>query len=145
MLGGMSSRLEGITFTDSADGLDWAEAKADLAADDFDNGRTPEQLARSFQNSFTAAYAFDERRCVGMARLLADGVCNAYLIDVWTHSPYRGRGIASEMIRRLLATVPGHHVLLITENASGLYRKLGFVDEQQAALSLVVGEWLKPA
>jgi ribosomal protein S18 acetylase RimI-like enzyme len=42
-----------------------------------------------------------------MARLLSDGVCSAYLVDVWTSSRYRRRGIASEMIRFLLDEVPG--------------------------------------
>ena len=80
-----------------------------------------------------------------MARLLADGVCNAYLIDVWTYTPSRNRGIASEMIRRLTLTVPGHHMLLITEQASELYRRLGFDEEKQTAMSKVVGEWLSLA
>ena len=38
-----------------------------------------------------------------MARLLSDGVCNAYLVDVWTMSVYRRQGIASRMICAALA------------------------------------------
>ncbi len=41
---------EEITFTQSLDGVNWTALKADLAADDFDNGRTPEQLQTSFAN-----------------------------------------------------------------------------------------------
>jgi len=79
-----------VRIESSLEGVDWAQAKADLAADDFDNGRTPEALRRSFQQSQHVAFARDGDRVVGMARLLSDGVCNAYLVDVWTASAYRG-------------------------------------------------------
>lgn len=76
-----------------------------------------------------------------MARLLSDGVCNAYLVDVWTASPYRRRGIARAMIRRLLDEVPGQHVGLQTTDAQGLYESLGFAPQPEF-WSLVVGSWL---
>ena len=98
-----------VRIDDSPEGIDWAQAKADLAADNFDNGRTPDALQRSFERSQHVAFARDGDRVVGMARLLSDGVCNAYLVDVWTSSAYRRQGIASAMIRRLLAEVPGQH------------------------------------
>src|SRR5438093_13076328 len=99
------------------EGIDWALAKADLAADDFDNGRTPDALRRSFAQSQHVAIARDGDRVVGMARLLSDGVCNAYLLDVWTHSAYRRRGIASAMVRALADAVPGQHIGLQTDDA----------------------------
>ncbi|MGA2837621.1 MAG: hypothetical protein ABSF84_13585 [Acidimicrobiales bacterium] len=66
-----------IVINDSLDGIDWAQTKDDLAADDFDNGRSPEALRRSFERSQHVAFARDDGRVVGMARLLSDGVCNA--------------------------------------------------------------------
>jgi len=125
----------------SLDGIDWAQAKADLAADDFDNGRSPEALRRSFERSQHVVFARDGARVVGMARLLSDGVCNAYLVDVWTASAYRRRGIASAMVRRLLDAVPGQHVGLQTDDGHDFYATLGF-EEQPRFLSVVVGTWL---
>jgi ribosomal protein S18 acetylase RimI-like enzyme len=126
----------------SLEGIDWAQAKADLAADDFDNGRTPEALRRSFEQSEHVAFARDGVRVVGMARLLSDGVCNAYLLDVWTASPYRRRGIGSAMVRRLLERVPGQHVGLQTAaDAHAFYESLGF-RAQPEFWSTVVGSWL---
>jgi ribosomal protein S18 acetylase RimI-like enzyme len=124
--------------------IDWVQAKADLAADDFDNGRSAEALRRSFQQSHQVAFARDGDRLVGMARLLSDGVCNAYLVDVWTASAYRRRGIASAMIRHLLEQVPGQHVGLQTENGQALYASLGF-KPQPEFWSMVVGAWLDNA
>jgi ribosomal protein S18 acetylase RimI-like enzyme len=132
----MAVRVDG-----SLDGIDWERAKADLAADDFDNGRSPDALRRSFERSQHVAIARDGDRVVGMARLLSDGVCNAYVVDVWTHSAYHRRGIATEMMRRLVEAVPGQHVGLQTDSAQALYRGLGF-RPQPEFLSLVSGRWL---
>ena len=123
-------------------GIDWAQAKADLAADHFDNGRSAEALRRSFEQSQHVAIARDGERVVGMARLLSDGVCNAYLVDVWTASSHRRQGIASGMLRTLLDEVPGQHVGLQTDDAQELYRSLGF-EPQPEFWSLVVGSWLE--
>jgi hypothetical protein len=73
-----------VRIGESLDGIDWAQAKADLAADDFDNGRSPGALRASFERSQHVAIARDDDRVVGMARLL----------DVWTMSAYRGRASA---------------------------------------------------
>jgi ribosomal protein S18 acetylase RimI-like enzyme len=136
MLRAMTVRIDS-----SLDGIDWARAKADLAADAFDNGRSAEALRRSFEQSQHVAFARDGDRVVGMARLLSDGVCNAYLVDVWTLSAYRRQGIGSALVRLLLAVVPGQHVGLQTDDAQPFYDELGF-RRQPEFLSTVVGQWL---
>jgi hypothetical protein len=89
----------GVRIDSSLDGIDWVQAKADLAEDDFDNGRSPEAPQRSFEQSQHVAFAREGDRVVGMARLLSDGVCNAYLVDAWTASAYRRRGVATSLTR----------------------------------------------
>jgi len=132
----MTVRVDG-----SLDGVDWAQAKADLAADDFDNGRSPGALRASFEHAQHVAIARDGDRVVGMARLLSDGVCNAYLLDVWTMSAYRRQGIGSAMVKLLMDCVPGQHVGLQTDDAQAFYASLGF-RHQPAFMSAIVGEWL---
>src|SRR5512134_362483 len=99
-----------VEITSTLDWVDWAQAKADLAADDFDNGRSPDALRRSFEQSQHVALARDGDRVVGMARMLSDGVCNAYIVDVWTASTHRRQGIAARMLRLLVDAVPGQHI-----------------------------------
>jgi ribosomal protein S18 acetylase RimI-like enzyme len=125
----------------SLEGIDWAQAKADLVEDDWDNGRSAEALKRSFEQSQHVAFARDGDRVIGMARLLSDGVCNAYLVDVWTHSAYRRRGVASELMRLLVEAVPGQHIGLQTHDAQAFYESLGF-QPQPEFWSLVSGTWL---
>ena len=139
MLSAMPIRVDG-----SLENIDWVQAKADVAADDFDNGRSPDALRRSFEQSQYVVFARDGDRVVGMARLLSDGVCNAYLVDVWTMRSYRRQGIASSMIRHLVAQVPGQHIGLQTDDAQAFYRSLGF-GPQPEFMSVVVGTWLDNA
>jgi len=122
-------------------GVDWERVKADLEGDDFDNGRSARALQRSFDQSQHVAIARDGSRVVGTARLLSDGVCNAYLLDVWTASSHRRRGIGSQMVRILADRVPGQHIGLQTDDAGMFYAGLGF-RAQPEFLSLVVGSWL---
>lgn len=122
--------------------VDWEQAKAALAADEFDNGRSPGALRRSFEHSAHVAYAWSGSDLVGMARLLSDGVCNAYLVDVWTHSAHRRRGVGSAMVEYLAAKVPGQHIGLQADDEHlFFYRGLGFAP-QPHFLAKVVGEWL---
>jgi RimJ/RimL family protein N-acetyltransferase len=139
--GGLTWYALAVRIDDSLDGVDWVQAKADLAADQFDNGRSPDALRLSFEQSQHVAIARDGDRVVGMARLLSDGVCNAYLLDIWTASANRRQGIASRMIRRLLEQVPGQHLGLQTDNGRELYESLGF-RQQPEFWSRVSGTWL---
>jgi ribosomal protein S18 acetylase RimI-like enzyme len=133
--------INAVHVDESMEGIDWESVKADLAADDFDNGRTAEALRRSFDQSQHVAFARAGDRVVGMARMLSDGVCNAYLLDVWTSSAYRRRGIGSAMIRLLLQRVPGQHVGLQTGDVQRFYESLGF-RAQPEFWSIVAGSWL---
>ena len=130
-----------IIYKTNLEDIDWAEMKTTLRQDDFDNGRSPEQLKASFENSYAICIAYSASRIIGTARVLSDGVCNAYLVDVWTLSEFRHKGIASTMIEKLLSQLSGQHVYLQTDDASELYAKLGFV-EQPLGMSKVVGKWL---
>jgi GNAT superfamily N-acetyltransferase len=133
--------LEGLEISGQITRVDWEQAKADLAADRFDDGRSAAALRRSFEQSEHVAFAWLDDRLVGMARLLSDGVCNAYLLDVWTRSSARRRGIATRLVRHLIDAVPGQHIGLQTDDAEGFYRLLGFAREPQF-MGLVVGKWL---
>jgi predicted GNAT family acetyltransferase len=130
-----------IIYKTNLENIDWTEMKTTLRQDAFDNGRSPEQLKASFENSYAVCIAYAEGRMIGTARVLSDGVCNAYLVDVWTLSEFRHKGIASTMIQKLMSQLNGQHVYLQTDDAQELYAKLGFV-EQPTGMSKVVGKWL---
>lgn len=130
-----------VIFKTDLEGVDWQAMKTTLVEDNFDNERTPEQYQRSFENSAFTVIAYTEGRIIGTARVLSDGVCNAYLVDVWTLTAYRNQGIARRMIDILLARLQGQHVYLFTDDVPEFYRSLGFV-ERGVGMEKVVGEWL---
>ncbi len=130
-----------VSITGSLEGIDWDQVQADLAVDHFDNGRSPVALRRSFEHSQHVVVARDGQHVVGLARLLSDGVCNAYLLDVWTRAGYRHQGIATTMVQDLAIQVPGQHIGLQTDRAQSFYTRLGF-RSQPEFMSLVVGAWL---
>jgi GNAT superfamily N-acetyltransferase len=128
-------------FSSSTDGVDWAMLKSALAAGHFDNGRTPEEYQRSHESSHAVIFGRSNGEFVANGRILSDGVCNAYLVDVWTASRYRRRGVGREVVSRLVSTVPGQHVALFTPDMEAFYMTLGF-QPQRGGMSQVIGSWL---
>lgn len=98
-------------------------------------------LRTFFERSQPVVFAWLDGRLIGMARVLSDGVCNASLLDVWTQSTIRKRGVAREMVNHLAAALPGQHLGLKTDDAEQFHTALGFWPQPQF-MSLVVGGWL---
>jgi predicted GNAT family acetyltransferase len=78
---------------------------------------------------------------IAKARALSDMVGNAYIVDVWTWTPFRRQGIATRLLQLLLERLQGQHVCLLADERHAFYHALGF-RPQQEALSLVVGRHL---
>ena len=133
-----------VSLVTHCDGVDWETLKATLANDDFDNGRTPAQLEQSFRASARVVFARHGEGIVGTARALSDGICNAYVVDMWTHSKLRRHGIGRRMLERLVAPLQGQHVYLFTDDQSEFYKACGFVP-RGVGLERVVGNWLRNA
>ena len=69
-------------------------------------------------------------------------MCNAYVVDVWTRSTHRRRGIARTLLRLLLDRLEGQHVYLFTDDAQAVYESAGF-RPQGVGMGQVVGTWLR--
>jgi len=131
-----------IEYVTGLDGVDWDEIKRKIQEDDFDNGRTAEQLRVSFENSYATCLAYEGDQIVGKLRALSDGVCNAYIVDVWTYHPYRNQGIARKMMETVLGQLKGQHVYLFTDPETvEFYERLGF-KKWGIGLGKVEGDWL---
>lgn len=126
--------------TDCED-VDWIALTRALAADDFDNGRTPFQLEASFRASASVAFARVGNEIIGTARALSDGVCNAYVVDMWTRSSHRRHGVGRRMIEQLIAPLDGQHVYLFSDDRADFYAACGFVS-RGVGMERVVGTWL---
>ncbi len=68
---------------------------------------------------------------VGLARVVTDHATFAYLCDVYVLEEHRGRGLAREMMREVMAhpaLAGARRAMLATRDAHGLYRHFGFTD-----------------
>ena len=89
-----------------------------------------ELVDRSIENSICFG-AYDREAQIGFARVVTDRATFAYVGDVFVLSPYRGRGVA----RQLMQAIRDHPDLknlrrwhLLTHDAHPLYRLFGFHD-----------------
>lgn len=85
-------------------------------------------VERSIEHSLPFG-VYQGTRQVGFARVISDYATFAYMSDVFILEEYRGRGLG----KWLMETIVGHPALqglrrwiLLTRDAHGLYRKVGF-------------------
>ena len=131
-----------ITYRYDTEDVNWEALRLILIEDHFHNGRSSEQYRLSFQNSAAVVFAFEDDRIIGTARMLSDGVCNAYIVDVWTLNRYRRQGIAQHMMDYLEGQASGQHISLWTESSQAFYEQLGYKRSTDTLYEKVVGEWL---
>lgn len=88
----------------------------------------PDRLLKALQNSDFLVVAWDGDTLVGVLEALDDsyGVFVNYLC---VRPYYQGLRIGSKLMEMLLARYSGLQVWLMTQNASGFYRRFGFVSK----------------
>ena len=95
---------------------------------------TKEQAERSIAHQLYSITALKDGQIAGIARLLGDAAIYWYINDVWVLPEYQGKGIGSNMVKKLIqyvkeASVPGTSVslcLMSAKDKEGFYEKLGF-------------------
>jgi len=93
-------------------------------------GVSMDVVKRSIEHSLAfGVYKGDQQ--VGFARIITDYATFAYLGDVFILEPFRGRGLS----KWLMEVIVGHPELqglrrwvLLTRDAHGLYRQVGFTE-----------------
>ncbi|MDX9827106.1 MAG: GNAT family N-acetyltransferase [Spirochaetia bacterium] len=124
--------MEKIRYSDRLEEMDFDRMSAMLSQAHWCQGIGAEELRISAENSSLQVGAFNEKGLqIGCARAISDKVRFAYVIDVFVDEAYRGKGIASEMMRFMLDNPSMKRVyqwFLITKDAHPLYRKVGFTD-----------------
>jgi len=65
---------------------------------------------------------------VGFARAVSDGVCFAFLADVYIDDAHRGAGLGKRLVARMIDEGPGADFrwMLVTLDAHTLYEQYGF-------------------
>jgi GNAT superfamily N-acetyltransferase len=101
-------------------------------------GISRDKVERSIQTSFCFG-VYDRDAQIGFARVITDFVTFAYIGDFFIAGPHRGHGLGKWLISTILACPEIANLqrkCIVTAEAHGLYREMGFMSVQRPAAYL---------
>lgn len=122
--------LNDISISTNKDKLDVLLIHAFLTNSYWAKGRSIETIQKSIDHSFCFGLFYKEKQ-IGFARVASDAVIFAYIMDVFLLEEYRGQGLSKLLLNYMLDESELKEVenwILATNDAHGVYRKLGFID-----------------
>ena len=125
-----ATRSDGYLLTGDRSRLDLDLVHHWIATDTYwARGRSRESMRAAIDGSVPLGVYHPGGRQVAFARVVTDGVVFAYLSDVYVDRSVRGLGLGTWLVRCLrdeLARRGLRRFALTTEDAHGLYAKVGF-------------------
>jgi GNAT superfamily N-acetyltransferase len=118
----------GICYSDTRD-LVIESILALYQANNWSSAQKPELLHKALLASHSLFTAWDATKLVGLGNAISDGYLVVYYPHLLVLPEYQGRGIGSDLMRRLMARYDGfhQHMLVADGRALDFYRKCGFV------------------
>lgn len=90
---------------------------------------TVNELEQMCKQSWYAMYAFDDKKLVGMGRIISDGVITGVICGVCVLPEYQSIGIGKEIVERLIQHCEQNKVipqLMCVEKLQSYYESIGF-------------------
>ena len=90
---------------------------------------TVNELERMCKQSWYAIYVFDDKRLVGMGRVISDGVITGIICGVGVLPKYQSSGIGKGIVKRLIQHCEQNKVipqLMCVEKLQSYYESIGF-------------------
>ncbi|HDW3055631.1 TPA: GNAT family N-acetyltransferase [Bacillus cereus] len=90
---------------------------------------TVNELEQMCKQSWYAIYVFDDKRLVGMGRVISDGVITGIICGVGVLRKYQSSGIGKEIVKRLIQHCEQNKVipqLMCVEKLQSYYESIGF-------------------
>jgi GNAT superfamily N-acetyltransferase len=104
--------------------------------------RTAEELERTLQNSWFLVSAMNGDELVGAGRLVSDGIQYAVIFDMIVAPEWQGRGIGSEILKRLLTRCDEAGIrdvlLFAASGTEPFYRSHGFAPRPEDAPGMIM-------
>jgi len=117
----------GIHYSDARE-LALESVLALYRANEWSSAQKPELLHKALLASHSLCTAWDGTKLVGLGNAISDGYLVVYYPHLLVLPEYQGRGIGTELMRRLMARYDGfhQHMLVADGRALDFYRKCGF-------------------
>ena len=117
----------GIQFSETRE-LSIESVLALYRANEWSSAEKPELLHKGLLSSHSLVTAWDGAKLVGLGNAISDGYLVVYYPHLLVLPEYQGRGIGTELMRRLMARYQGfhQHMLVADGRALDFYRKCGF-------------------
>jgi ribosomal protein S18 acetylase RimI-like enzyme len=117
---------EMITYRESIEGISPDQLRGFFV--DWRDPPSPETHLTILRGSNKVVLAVDGERVVGFVTVLSDGVLHAYISLLEVLPEYRGRGIGSELMRRVLGAMSRLYAIdvLCDPQLQPFYQRLGF-------------------
>ncbi|GAB6551349.1 GNAT family N-acetyltransferase [Bacillus mobilis] len=90
---------------------------------------TVNELEKMCKQSWYAMYAFDDKKLVGMGRIISDGVITGVICGVCVLPEYQSIGIGKEIVKQLIRHCEQNKVipqLMCVEKLQSYYESIGF-------------------
>lgn len=89
---------------------------------------SPEQLIAVMDGSYARVWALHGDRVVGYVNAISDGVLNAFIPWLEVHVDHQGRGLGTELMRRIVEQLDGMYAIDVCcdEDVLPFYAKQGF-------------------
>ena len=118
---------EPIRYSESRD-LPPASVLDLYRANDWSSAQKPDLLHKALLASHSLVTAWAGSKLVGLGNAISDGYLVVYYPHMLVLPEYQGRGIGTELMKRLMARYQGfhQHMLVADGRALDFYRKCGF-------------------
>lgn len=122
--------MEKVTIKDGTSEMDFEKVTEMLSKADWSPGIGIYEVKKGAHNSSLVVGAFlPNGTQIGYARVVSDKTRFAFILDVYVQETYRKKGIGQGMLNYIISHKKLEDVyiwMLITEDAHGVYRKVGF-------------------
>lgn len=126
---GNKIRTMSLTYSLNLQDFDFVVIQRWLSGTYWSPGISCARVEKGFRASTLCIGAFEQGRQVGVARCVSDTTRFAYIADVYVDEAFRGKGIAREMVKRLIEhplVADTDKFYLHTVDAHRVYERLGF-------------------
>ncbi len=89
-----------------------------------------EELNKALEQSWYCISMYNNNKLIGFGRIISDGIHHAFIVDLIIHPNFRGQGLGSKVLEKLINKCKSSNIrdiqLFSTKDKFEFYEKFGF-------------------